>query len=190
MALRSRQIQLCSSLLQSNGRTRSPGYRCAQCWNGPLGLDCHRRGLRRYVCQVRNTLPKDQIPMGPSRCSLQVNMTTTGWLAVRSLPVLSCTPDLNSSDIRLHRVIVASGVHGGAKFQQQDESNIIKALNSKEKARLDDTYNISKREQDSGQVCTAPLLRRRNSHRCFYGPRTRLPYGKPSYHIFGQPRSL
>lgn len=79
--------------------------------------------------------------------SLQINVIATGLLALRALPVLSKTADLpGDKSLKPHLVIVASDVHTWAKLAQQDEANIIEALNTEEKATCKETYNISKRE--------------------------------------------
>jgi hypothetical protein len=79
--------------------------------------------------------------------SLQINVIATGLLALRALPVLSKTADLpGDKSLKPHLVIVASDVHTWAKLAQQDEANIIEALNTEEKATFKETYNISKRE--------------------------------------------
>ena len=93
----------------------------------------------------------------PSFYSLQINVISTGLIALRALPVLSKTADLpGASDktLKPHLVIVASEVHEWAKLAQQDQPNIIEALNKKEKATVQDTYNISKRGLRIGLVRT------------------------------------
>jgi len=77
--------------------------------------------------------------------TLQINVISTGLIALRALPVLSKTADLlGDKTLKPHLVIVASEVHEWAKLAQQDQPNIIEALNKKEKATVQDTYNISK----------------------------------------------
>lgn len=92
--------------------------------------------------------------------SLQINVISTGLLALRALPVLGKTADLpGDKSLKPHLVIVASEVHEWAKLVQQDQPNIIEALNTKEKATVQDTYNISKRGLQVGlERCTLPGL--------------------------------
>jgi retinol dehydrogenase-12 len=76
--------------------------------------------------------------------TLQVNVISTGLLAVLALPKLSATADIPGNDFKPHLVIVASEVHAWAKFPQQDAPSILAALNDKEKAIPKDIYNMSK----------------------------------------------
>lgn len=96
---------------------------------------------RKSAADVDKTMFTDAVV----NYSLQINVITTGLLALRSLPVLARTADKHPSDIKPHCVVVASEVHEWAKFPQQDETNIIEALNTKDKALPNDTYNITKR---------------------------------------------
>ena len=112
--------------------------------------------------------------------SLQINVISTGLIALRALPVLSKTADLlGDQTLKPHLVIVASEVHEWAKLAQQDQPNIIEALNKKEKATVQDTYNISKRELRLGPDCGAlrdPVIEGAfpiRSPRRLHGPRDR-----------------
>lgn len=75
---------------------------------------------------------------------LQVNVLSTGLLALRALPKLAATADLPGNTFKPHLVIVASEVHEWAKLKQQDEPSILAALNDKSKADNNDLYNLSK----------------------------------------------
>jgi len=76
--------------------------------------------------------------------TLQVNDISTGLLALLLLPAMDKTAQLAGNDFQPHLDIVASEVHHWAKLSVQDESNIIQALNDKEKHDPQDRYNISK----------------------------------------------
>lgn len=76
--------------------------------------------------------------------ALQINVLSTGLLALLALPKLSATADLPGNSFKPHLVIVASEVHEWAKFPQQDAPTILAALNDKQQAVPSDLYNMSK----------------------------------------------
>lgn len=76
--------------------------------------------------------------------TLQINVLSTGLLALLALPKLSATADLPGNDFKPHLVIVASEVHEWARFPQQDAPTILAALNDKSQAITSDLYKMSK----------------------------------------------
>lgn len=89
--------------------------------------------------------------------SIQVNDISTGLLALLLLPIMDKTAKVQNNTFRPHLDIVSSGVHEWAQLKVQDEPNIMKALNDKEKHDAEDRYNITKREWRSWHtICSGP----------------------------------